>query len=293
MTIPSQIRRAGPFVGNSSTTVFPFAFKVFAAEDVQVYLLDQTVDEFIETPLVQGVDYSVQVNPDQENNPGGDITYPLGGGAVLAPNQKLTAIGDLRYEQPTAITNQGGFYPRVIEDALDRCVIQIQQLAELMNRTLKAPVSGGESIADIISQLEEQLPMVAAVYAELAHLLTVSDNIGDVSATASDIGAVVTVAGDIGGAWETGVMYDFGAITQPPVGNTSPPGGNIVTVANNIDDIRTVAADIGSVVYLAQNLSAILDALAGGLRPSNNLSDLTDPAAARANLGLADLGTLT
>ncbi len=85
---------------------------------------------------------------------------------------------------------------------------------------------------------------------------------------------------------------DYGSITDP-VANPASPTGVIGAVWSNEQNIADVATDIGSVVYLAQNLSAILDALAGGLRPSNNLSDLTDPAAARANLGLADLGTLT
>ena len=43
--------------------------------------------------------------------------------------------------QPTDITNNGGFYPRVIEDALDRHVAQIQQIDEKVDRALKVAVT--------------------------------------------------------------------------------------------------------------------------------------------------------
>ena len=36
MTISTEIRRAGPYTGNGSTTAFAFAFKVFAASQVRV-----------------------------------------------------------------------------------------------------------------------------------------------------------------------------------------------------------------------------------------------------------------
>ncbi|MDE1154419.1 MAG: glycosyl hydrolase family 28-related protein [Acidobacteriaceae bacterium] len=43
--------------------------------------------------------------------------------------------------QPTDITNNGGFYPSVLEDAFDRAVILIQQLQELLGRQIVAPVT--------------------------------------------------------------------------------------------------------------------------------------------------------
>ena len=36
MTISSTVRVAGPFVGNGTASVFPYAFKVFAATDLDV-----------------------------------------------------------------------------------------------------------------------------------------------------------------------------------------------------------------------------------------------------------------
>lgn len=139
MTISSTTRKAGPFVGNGVTTVFPFGFKVFSKGDVGVTLLTLAGD--VEN-LTLDSDYSVALNPDQNAAPGGTITYPILG-TPLPTGAKIVIDGALPYEQPTDITNSGGFYPSVIEDALDRAVIMIQQLAELGDRSLHFPADEG------------------------------------------------------------------------------------------------------------------------------------------------------
>ena len=40
MTISSTVRIAGPFIGTGTATVFPFAFKVFTATNLQVVRVD-------------------------------------------------------------------------------------------------------------------------------------------------------------------------------------------------------------------------------------------------------------
>lgn len=137
MTVPSTQRRAGPFNGNGVTTSFPFTFKVFAAEDVEVV---KTGTNALETTLVLNSDYSVSMNLDQDASPGGTITYPISG-SPLGAGEKLTLIGNLDYEQTTNLTQGGAFSPTVIEDTFDRTVIQIQQLEEEITRALRMSVS--------------------------------------------------------------------------------------------------------------------------------------------------------
>ncbi|NYT45146.1 hypothetical protein H0A64_09970, partial [Alcaligenaceae bacterium] len=139
MTIDSSVRRAGPFAGNGSTVDFPFEFKVFGREDIRVTVADP---DNVEIVLQLDSDYSVIVNPDQAQAPGGTVTYPISG-SPLPVGHKLVLTGALSYEQPTAITNLGGFYPKVLEDALDRATIQIQQLEEEVNRSIKIGVADG------------------------------------------------------------------------------------------------------------------------------------------------------
>jgi len=136
MTISSTVRIAGPFTGNGVTTVFPFTFKVFANIDLRVAKLNTTSN--VEAILVLNTDYTVTLNGDQDSNPGGTITA-----SVLAVGFSLTITSDVANLQPTDLTNQGGFYPEVITDALDRATIQIQQLADQTDRAIKIPLSDG------------------------------------------------------------------------------------------------------------------------------------------------------
>lgn len=135
MTISSSTRKAGPFTGNGTATTFPFTFKVFQASDLLVVRLNTST--FVESTLVLNTDYTVALNQNQSTNPGGSIVL----GSVLAIGFTLTATSDIQNLQPTDLTNQGGFYPTVINDALDRATIQIQQLAEKVGRALTLPFS--------------------------------------------------------------------------------------------------------------------------------------------------------
>lgn len=137
MTVPSTARRAGPFLGNGSTTTFSFAFKTFAAGNLQVV---KTSTIGVESVLVLASDYTVSLNPDQDASPGGTITYPVSG-APLATGEKLTVLSLLAYEQTTDLLGGGAFNARVIEDTFDRTVIQIQQLEERLDRALSLPTS--------------------------------------------------------------------------------------------------------------------------------------------------------
>ena len=135
MTINSTTRKAGPFTGTGTVSAFPFGFKVFQASDLLVVRLN--VSASVEQALVLNANYSVTLNPDQNSNPGGIVTLT----APLAVGYTLTLTSDVPDTQPTDLTNQGGFYPEVINDALDRATIQIQQLQEETDRTITAPIS--------------------------------------------------------------------------------------------------------------------------------------------------------
>lgn len=138
MTVTATTRKAGPFNGNDVTTAFPFTFKVFASSDLQ---LTHTDADGVETVLTLDTHYSISLNADQDNNPGGTITYPATGGDLLATGEMLTAVGVLANEQSFDITNAGRFSAQSHENALDKGVILIQQLAEKVNRALLLPVT--------------------------------------------------------------------------------------------------------------------------------------------------------
>jgi len=146
MTINSSTRIAGPYTGNGSTTAFPFSFKVFATADVTVVRTNLTG---VESTLTLGTDYTVSLNANQNSNPGGTVTM------LTAPASGflITLTSSLGYTQTLDLTNQGGFYPSTINDALDRTTIQIQQLNEQVARSVKVDISSSTTPAAYIAAI--------------------------------------------------------------------------------------------------------------------------------------------
>ena len=71
MAITTTTRRAGPFIGNDTTTVFPFHFKVFSKTDLLVLRVDSGGNL---VALVLGTDYTAALNAYQDTSPGGAVT---------------------------------------------------------------------------------------------------------------------------------------------------------------------------------------------------------------------------
>ena len=131
-------RLAGPFTGVGQNW-FPFGFLIFGPEDIAVKLAF-SADDVNPRTLVFGVDYDVTVNEDQQVTPGGSVSLavPLKDGEVVA------IVSNLKYTQETQLTNYSRFPPEVINDALDRTVILIQQLVEQASRALSLPATSTE-----------------------------------------------------------------------------------------------------------------------------------------------------
>ena len=142
-------RRAGPFTGEGQTW-FPFGFLVYSPEDVAVSLAS-SADDVNPRVLTYGADYEVTVNEDQQATPGGSVSLlvPLKEGEVIA------IVSSLKYTQETQLTNFSRFPPEVINDALDRTVILIQQLVEQSERALSVPPTSTESPQVVIEKILE------------------------------------------------------------------------------------------------------------------------------------------
>jgi len=138
MTISSTSRKAGPYAGNGVTVSFPFSFKVFSTSDLLVTEIDSDDNE--ET-LALTTNYTVALNADQNATPGGTITLP----DALPVGNSLTIRTNIPITQTMDLTNQGGFYPTVINNAMDRATIQIQQLAEIVGRSPAVSIGSGLS----------------------------------------------------------------------------------------------------------------------------------------------------
>lgn len=185
MTITTSVRKAGPFPGNGSTTLFGFSFKVFTTADVLVTLANTSTG--VETVQTLSTNYTVSLNADQNTNPGGTVTMLT----APATGYTLTLTSQVAQTQNADIQNAGGFYPQVVTTALDKLTILVQQLAEKLGRSITLPVSSTAS-----AQLPSPVAGAYIVWDGSASMLTTAAGVASqtVSSAMAPVVAAATVA---------------------------------------------------------------------------------------------------
>lgn len=275
MTISSTTRTAGPFTGNDVTVTFAFTFKVFAASDLQ--LVRTLTSTGVSTTLTITTDYTVTLNADQNAAPGGSITLT----SALATGYTLIITSDIAALQATDLTNQGGFYPRVITNALDKLTILVQQALSILGRSLQFPLSDtnynptlpakAQRVGRVLAFDETTgdpapgptIVDVGTVGAAVTAIETVAANIASVNTDATNITSINTVAGSIGSVNTTaGNIADVNTVAGDIVDVNTVAGsiGNVNTVSGDIADVNTVASISASVSTVATNIAAVNDA---------------------------------
>lgn len=236
MTVSSTNRKAGPYTGNGATVAFPFSFKVFAADELRVVRTDLAG---LESDLSMGSDYSVTLNANQDATPGGTVTMAAAPGSGLL----ITITSKLPNLQPMDLTNQGAFYPKVLNNALDRLTILVQQLAEQVGRTLRTPISSNVSPDDIVSGLVTSAASAVAAadraLMEAANAAASADRA--VSAAAAAVAAASAASG--GGAPAVGGIP---SVTTLPNNPADVGGTQVVFLATADTSQRAIWAWDGS-----------------------------------------------
>jgi hypothetical protein len=131
MTIASQTNKH-LYSGDGAQTVFPYAFKIFAASDLVVI---RRAADGTETTLTLTTHYTVSgVGSDA----GGNVTL-VGTQAASPPavGEKLLVKRVIPLTQPNDLVQDGPLPEPVIEGALDRLVCMVQQQQEQIDRSLK------------------------------------------------------------------------------------------------------------------------------------------------------------
>lgn len=145
-------RLAGPYIGDGTgQKTFSFGFFVFTEGDV--YVATAATENGASSTLQQGTDYTVTLNADQEASPGGTITLLAEAG--LADGAVLVIGSDVDYTQTLDLTNYTRFPPARISEELDRIVVQIQQLVEILGRTVKVDATDTMTPEELKQQLLE------------------------------------------------------------------------------------------------------------------------------------------
>ena len=173
MAINTTTRQTTAFTTGNG---FAFAFKVYAVGDVKVIQIQTS--NGAETVLNITTDYTVALNDDQDGNPGGTVTLVSSGSPQdLATGYNIVITSNVSALQQTEITNQGGFFPEVINDVLDKAVILSQQQQNILDQTIRFPltqnISGLEITENAATRAGKSLRFDASGNLELASLSSI------------------------------------------------------------------------------------------------------------------------
>ena len=128
----SSLANKALFTADGVATSWPFSFPILDSAHLSLILTDAAGVETELSPAVYGV-------AGIGSPSGGSVAYPLSGSPLAAPN-KLTILRSVPFSQTTVLSNQGGYYPEVLEQRLDQIYMGLQQMAETVTRSLVAPV---------------------------------------------------------------------------------------------------------------------------------------------------------
>lgn len=216
MTVPST-KNVKTHLGNGVTTVFPFDFRIFQAEDLEVSLTlaDDTI-----VPWTLGTDYTVAEKWEDVQS-GGEII------ATAAPDDGTTLVIRRVLEplQETDLRNQGAYYAEVVERVFDRLTMLIQQVIEDAGRSLKHPI--GEDFWD-----GEGKAIKNIITATIADAQDVA-NVGWVQEYVTDI-----LAGGGGAIPETYLLLGDGVETTFPLPGIEISASSAYTVTIDGLDMR-------------------------------------------------------
>jgi len=200
MTIASDVNRSGPYNGNGVTTAFDYDFQISSSAHVKVVLSD--VATGVETVLTLSTDYTVS---GVSNPSGGQVT-------ILTPpasGEQVTLLLNVPFTQGLDLQNQGAYNAEDVEAALDLATQRDQQLAEEVARSIKIPVSADASM------LEQLVVNIIRVAASADNIDDVAGMLTEISAIFAHMAEVVAVANNIDSVENFGDVYYGPSATEP------------------------------------------------------------------------------
>jgi hypothetical protein len=126
MAISSSVNKR-VVTADGTTTEFDFNFVVNDPSNVKIYL------NTLRNEVLSG--FEVQLNPDQQDVPGGQVVFGL------APEGELIILRVVPETQETVFNRFGPFPAKTVEFTFDQLVLMIQQLREEANRSIKVDVT--------------------------------------------------------------------------------------------------------------------------------------------------------
>jgi hypothetical protein len=135
------------YQGNGVTDTFAFPARVYSVDDLVIEIITRSTDALEET-LVLTTDYTVTIASN------GTASVQVTNGAKIPDNtQDILIYRELENEQTLSLPTGTVFPAKSVETQLDRAVSQIQDLKEIVDRSIKIPVQ-----SSLLSLEIESLP---------------------------------------------------------------------------------------------------------------------------------------
>lgn len=179
--ISTEIRRSQTYVGTGDVNSYTFPFRVFAADQVKVYV--RAADAASGT-LLDTTRYSVTLASASAQTVGGTVTLS----APLAAGAKLVILSNIPYTQLLALQNQGAFNAEDLNAAWDKNTALSQQLLDRLDRAVLAPELGDRTPEQFTQALFDARDEAVAKAGEAANSASAS------ATSASDAAASAAAA---------------------------------------------------------------------------------------------------
>lgn len=237
MTIETENRKAGPYLSDGVQLIFPFNFRIFSKTDIVVTVGNDDIGNPNNTILSVDIDYDVSFVD------GGDD-----GNVVLKSPQPvgivLVITSDVPKLQPLHLTNKGGMFPEVLEQAFDRCVVLTQQLNEKVSRAVTLPVTIVDAPEDYLDSFNQIInEKTAAAVASAASASSSAGNASSSETAANDAAsraeeaaaAVIASLPDAGNPGDVLQLDDagkpaWGALDLPEIPEAFPSGTQMLFI---------------------------------------------------------------
>lgn len=257
MTISNQVTKR-IYQGDNTTRTWEIDFPLISAGDLKVYL---TSPDGEETPLATGFTLNASLTA---------LTYPTieSGLAPLATGWSITLVRATPLTQEIDLIRQGDLDAEVLEQGYDKLTLLLQEMHEILSRSVKFPVSsapGSATESEVF--LRKLLEVESAAQSAFAIWGNITGTLADQTdlKTALDAKQGTLTAG-------TGIAINDNVISNT---QTSAEWGNISGTLNHQTDLKTA-----------------LDAKQGALSAGTNItiSGSTISAAGASTVILRDWG---
>ena len=137
MTIGNTDYRAGPFLagGGAGFNEFPFEFRVFSVNDLRVVERDASGNE---NDLDSSGEYTVELNEDQDTDPGGTVTTL---DSYNNDGRTITLVSNVGQLQETELPTAGPYKAETVERMVDRLTTLIHALRGKLEHTIQFAIT--------------------------------------------------------------------------------------------------------------------------------------------------------